>query len=75
MSRNPEEEKSLAPWLEAFALKVLPFMGVAAALYLFLVYGALVALMAIFVFLLVWYLGVFALRIAKKLRKDGENGT
>ena len=72
MSRDPRDEPGIAPWLEAFVLKLLPFLAVAAALYLFLVYGALVALMAIFVFLLAWYIGTLILKIAKKSSRRPE---
>jgi hypothetical protein len=71
----PEEERGLAPWLETIGLRMLPFLAVAAALYLFLVYGALVALMAIFVFLLVWYTGTLIYRVIKKSRNSKKNRT
>lgn len=69
MSEPLEEERCLAPWLETIGLRVLPLLAVAAALYLFLVYGALVALMAIFAFLLIWYAGTAIFRLIKRSQR------
>ena len=64
------EEKGLAPWLEKIGLKLIPFLAVAALLYLFLTRGVLVALMAFLWFVLLCYLGALSIKVIKRIRKN-----
>ena len=52
-----------------FAVKSLPFLAAAAALYVFLKYGALIALMMIFSLVLILFLGGTALKALRAIKK------
>jgi Na+/H+-dicarboxylate symporter len=62
------EEKSVALWLGNFAVKILPLLAVVCTVFIFLKYGVLIALMSIFSFVIVFYLGLALFRSARKSR-------
>ncbi len=63
------EEKHISLWLENLGIKLIPFLLAAGALFIFLKYGALIALMTIFSGIVAFYITVLAVKGIKKLRR------
>ena len=67
MCRDTAGEPRPAPFLESLGVKLLPLLAALVSLYLFLVYGALVALMAIFLFVVAIFGIMLIIRLIKKM--------
>ncbi len=63
------EEKHISPWLENLGIKLLPLLFAAGALFVFLKYGALIALMMIFSGVVASYISVLAAKGINRLRR------
>ena len=68
----PREEQDRRPGFLEFALKSFPFLAAVAALYVFLKYGALIALMMIFSLVFILFLGGIALKALGAIKKKKE---
>ena len=68
----PREEQDRKSGFLEFAIKSLPFLAAAAALYVFLKYGALIALMMIFSLVFILFLGGIALKALGAAKKKKE---
>ena len=66
---NTGEEKHISPWLENLGIKLLPLLFAAGALFVFLKYGALIALMMIFSGVVAFYIVVFTVKGIKTLKR------
>jgi len=64
---HPGEERIVPLWVKEAAVKVVPAALAGAALFVFLKYGVLIALMAIFSGLVAFFVLLFAIRWSKKL--------
>jgi hypothetical protein len=68
------EEESLPLWMKEAAIKAVPFVLAGAALYVFLKYGALIALMSIFSAVIGFYAVISLVRWIRKLFLKNRGG-